>query len=144
MSRIRRFGGGERNPVYEARTRDIVVRVAPAFLPEQSDPDEGRWFWSYTVEIENHGGETVQLISRHWVITDALNRTEEVRGPGVVGEQPTLKPREAFRYTSGCPLRTASGAMRGEYQMVTAEGEGFDVDIPEFSLDVPGARRVVN
>ena len=142
MSRIRRIGGEA--PVYEARTRDIVVRVAPSFAPEQSEPDEGRWFWSYTVEIENHGPETVQLISRHWVITDGMNRSEEVRGPGVVGEQPTLKPREAFRYSSGCPLRTPSGAMRGEYQMLTAEGEGFDVDIPEFSLDLPNARRVVN
>ena len=143
MKRIRKFGAKEA-PVYEARTRDIVVRVNPAFMPEQSEPDEGRWFWSYTVEIENHGGETVQLISRHWIITDALNRREDVRGPGVVGEQPTLKPREAFRYSSGCPLTTPSGTMRGEYQMMTPDGDGFAVDIPEFSLDLPGARRVVN
>lgn len=144
MSRIRRRLGAKPNPVYEARTRDIVVRVSPAFMPEQSEPDEGRWFWSYTVEIENHGAETVQLVSRHWIITDALNRREEVRGPGVVGEQPVLGPREAFRYSSGCPLRTSSGAMRGEYQMVTTEGRTFDVDIPEFSLDLPTVRRVVN
>jgi ApaG protein len=142
VSRIRRIGGAA--PVYEARTRDILVRVAPSFMPDQSDPDEGRWFWAYTVEIENHGLETVQIISRHWVITDARNRREDVRGPGVVGEQPTLKPREAFRYSSGCPLTTPSGTMRGEYQMITVEGEGFEVEIPEFSLDLPNARRVVN
>jgi ApaG protein len=84
------------------------------------------------------------LIARHWIITDGLNRREDVRGPGVVGEQPTLKPREAFRYSSGCPLTTPSGTMRGEYQMLTSDGAGFGVAIPEFSLDLPGARRVVN
>ncbi len=143
MKRLRRFGAKE-NPVYEARTRDIVVRVSPAYQTDQSAPEEGRWFWTYTVEIENHGAETVQLVSRHWVITDGLNRREDVRGPGVVGEQPTLKPREAFRYSSGCPLTTPSGMMRGAYQMMTREGDAFDVTIPEFSLDLPGARRVVN
>ncbi len=143
MKRLRRFGAKE-NPVYEARTRDIVVRVSPSYQTEQSAPEEGRWFWTYTVEIENHGAETVQLVSRHWVITDGLNRREDVRGPGVVGEQPTLGPREAFRYSSGCPLTTPSGTMRGAYQMLTREGDAFDVDIPEFSLDLPGARRVVN
>ena len=131
-------------PVYEAVTRNIMVRVVSTYLPAQSAPEESRYSWAYMIEIENHGEESVQLISRHWVITDGMNRSEEVRGPGVVGEQPTLKPREAFRYSSGCPLRTPSGAMRGEYQMLTAEGEGFDVDIPEFSLDLPNARRVVN
>lgn len=143
MKRIRRFGVKD-NPVYEARTRDIVVRVNPAYEAEQSDPEQGRWFWTYTIEIENHGEETVQLISRHWLITDGRNRLEEVRGPGVVGEQPTLKPREAFRYTSGCPLQTSSGAMKGAYQMLTPEGDAFEVIIPEFSLDLPGAGRVVN
>lgn len=142
MRRIRKVGG--RGGVYEARTRDIVVRVNPCYQPDQSEPDEGRWFWTYTIEIENHGVETVQLVSRHWVITDSMNRSEDVRGPGVVGEQPTLKPREAFRYTSGCPLPTSSGAMRGSYQMMTPEGDAFDVVIPEFSLDVPAARRTVN
>lgn len=143
MTRIRRRGTPD-NPVYEARTRDILVRVAPAYLPEQSRPEEGRWLWAYVVEIENHGTETVTLVSRHWIITDALNRVEEVKGPGVVGEQPELGPREAFRYNSGCPLATPSGSMRGTYQMVTGAGEGFDVEIPEFSLHLPGSTRRVN
>jgi ApaG protein len=96
------------------------------------------------VEIENHGAEVVQLISRHWVITDALGRIEEVEGDGVVGEQPVLKPGEAFRYTSGCPLTTASGVMEGEYRMVTSDGETFEALIPPFSLDLPDPGRVVN
>ena len=143
MSRIRRRGTPD-NPVYEARTRDILVRVAPAYMAEQSRPDEGQWLWSYVVEIENHGTQTVTLMSRHWIITDARNRVEEVKGPGVVGEQPVLGPREAFRYNSGCPLTTPSGSMRGTYQMVTAAGEAFDVEIPAFSLHLPGALRRVN
>ncbi len=143
MTRIRRRGTPD-NPVYEARTRDILVRVAPAYMAEQSQPEEGRWLWSYVVEIENHGTQTVTLMSRHWIITDARNRVEEVQGPGVVGEQPVLGPREAFRYNSGCPLTTPSGSMRGTYQMVTAAGEAFDVEIPAFSLHLPGALRRVN
>ncbi|QUD87345.1 Co2+/Mg2+ efflux protein ApaG [Phenylobacterium montanum] len=131
-------------PVYEAVTRGIVVRVVSEYQSNHSDPLEGRWFWAYTIEIENRGSETVQLISRRWLITDALNRTEEVAGPGVIGEQPRLKPQEAFRYTSGCPLTTASGEMRGAYQMLTDDGEVFDVEIPAFSLHLPEARRVVN
>jgi ApaG protein len=131
-------------PVYEATTRGVTVRVAPSYMPDQSDPAEGRHFWSYTVEIENHGKEAVQLISRHWRITDGRNRTEEFRGPGVVGEQPHLRPREAFRYTSGCPLNTTSGEMRGAYQMLTDAGETFDVEIPAFSLHLPGAHRAMN
>ncbi|MDO9222681.1 MAG: Co2+/Mg2+ efflux protein ApaG [Caulobacter sp.] len=143
MTRIRRRGTPD-NPVYEARTRDILVRVAPAYLAEDSRPDHGRWLWSYTVEIENHGTETATLVSRHWIITDGRNRVEEVQGAGVVGEQPVLGPREAFRYASSCPLPTPSGSMRGTYQMVTAAGETFEVAIPEFSLHLPGARRRVN
>ena len=143
MSRIRRRGTPD-NPVYEARTRDVLVRVAPVYMAEQSHPEEGQWLWSYVVEIENHGTETVTLMSRHWIITDALNRVEEVKGPGVVGEQPVLGPREAFRYNSGCPLTTPSGSMRGTYQMVTAAGDAFDVEIPAFSLHLPGALRRVN
>lgn len=143
MTRIRRRGTPD-NPVYEARTRDVLVRVAPAYMAEQSRPEEGQWLWSYVVEIENHGTQTVTLMSRHWIITDALNRVEEVQGPGVVGEQPVLGPREAFRYNSGCPLTTPSGSMRGTYQMVTAAGEAFDVEIPAFSLHLPGALRRVN
>jgi ApaG protein len=143
MGRIRRRGTTD-NPVYEARTRDIVVRVAPSYLVESSNPDEGRWEWAYTIEIENHGTETVTLVSRHWIITDAWNRVEEVKGVGVIGEQPHLKPREAFRYNSGCPLGTSSGSMRGTYQMLTDEGEAFEVEIPEFSLHLPGAMRRMN
>lgn len=143
MRRIRRRGTQDQ-PVYEATTRGIMVRVATSYLPAQSDPLEGKHVWAYMVEIENHGTETVHLVSRHWVITDALNRVEEVKGSGVVGEQPLLKPRDAFRYSSGCPLNATSGTMRGAYQMVTEEGEAFDAEIPEFSLDLPGARRVVN
>ncbi len=144
MRRISRRSASRDAPVYEARTRDILVRVVACYLPEQSDPEERQYFWSYTVEIENHGKETVQLVSRHWIITDALNRLQEVSGPGVVGEQPELKPSEAFRYTSGCPLTTASGTMRGSYHMMTGAGEAFEVEIPEFSLHLPGAGRVVN
>ena len=143
MKRIRRRGTQDQ-PVYEAKTREVLVRVATSYLPDQSDPLESKYVWAYMVEIENHGTETVQLVSRHWVITDALNRVEVVKGPGVVGEQPLLKPRDAFRYTSGCPLNTPSGTMRGTYQMITEAGETFDAEIPEFSLDLPGARRVVN
>lgn len=143
MRRIPRRGGKDQ-PIYEAETRGIKVRVATSYLPAKSDPLEGKYFWAYMVEIENHGTETVQLLSRHWLITDAFNRVEEVKGAGVVGEQPTLKPRDAFRYTSGVPLNATSGTMRGTYQMLTEAGDAFDVEIPEFSLDLPGAKRVVN
>lgn len=127
--------------VYQALTHGILVRVSPSFLAEDSDPEAGRFLWAYTVEIENHGKETVQLISRHWIVTDAMNRVEEVVGEGVVGEQPTLKPMEAFRYASGCPLQTPSGTMRGTYRMMTDGGEPFDIEIPEFSLHLPGAAK---
>ena len=143
LKRIRRRRGADTG-IYEARTRDIVVRVSPVYHPEESAPEEGLWMWLYTVEIENHGAETVQLISRAWTITDGLNRVSEVEGSGVVGEQPELRPREAFRYVSNCPLPTASGAMVGRYQMMTEAGEVFDADIPEFSLHLPGAARRVN
>ncbi|HEV2364084.1 MAG TPA: Co2+/Mg2+ efflux protein ApaG [Caulobacteraceae bacterium] len=130
--------------IYEAATRGFVVRVKPEFLPDRSDPEQSRWAWAYTIEVENHGAETAQLLSRHWIITDARNHVEEVRGPGVVGEQPILKPGEAFRYTSGCPLETSSGAMRGSYQMVSSAGETFEIDIPEFSLHLPQAKQRLN
>jgi ApaG protein len=143
VRRIPRRGGKE-NPVYEAKTRGILVRVATSYLPSKSDPLEGKHFWAYMIEIENHGDETVQLLSRHWIVTDCFNRVDEVKGAGVVGEQPTLKPRDAFRYTSGMPLSAPSGTMRGTYQMLTADGDAFDVEIPEFSLDLPGSRRTVN
>lgn len=130
--------------MYIATTRDIRVRVAPQFLEDQSSPEDNQFFWAYTIEITNEGQETVQLKSRHWRITDANGRVEEVRGPGVVGETPVLGPGEAFSYTSGCPLRTPSGIMAGTYQMVTSTGERFEVDIPAFSLDSPHAKHTVN
>ena len=129
---------------YEATTRGIRVRVSPSFLEKDSSPAEGYYFWAYTVEILNDGETTVQLISRHWKITDSEGRTQEVRGPGVVGEQPKLPPGESFRYTSGAPLRTPSGIMLGSYQMTGEGGEMFDVVIPAFSLDSPYALRSVN
>jgi ApaG protein len=129
---------------YVAVTRGVRVVVTPRYLADRSDPGEGRFFWAYTVRVENLGEETVQLESRHWIITDGLNRTEEIRGPGVVGEQPTLKPGERFEYTSGCPLPTPSGAMRGAYQMRTEAGEAFEAVIPEFSLHRPEAARRLN
>lgn len=131
-------------PAYEAETDDVVVRVRPSYLAGQSDPDAGRWVWAYQVEIENRGDAAVQLISRHWSITDARGGVEEVRGPGVVGEQPVIGPGDSYSYASGCALGTASGAMVGEYRMTAADGRSFDVAIPAFSLDVPTSRRVLN
>ena len=129
---------------YEAVTRGVLVRVAPKFLPDQSDADRSRYAWSYTVDIENRGAETVTLVSRHWEITDAQGRLQVVDGPGVVGEQPTLKAGERFNYTSGCPLGKPSGTMSGTYQMVTEGGERFDAAIPAFSLHLPQAARRLN
>jgi ApaG protein len=143
MQRMRRRRGQD-GGAYEARTRDIVVRVFPVYAAEESSPDQGLYLWSYTVEIENHGADIVTLIARRWSITDAFNRVNDVEGSGVVGEQPELKPREAFRYISNCPLPTPSGAMKGSYQMVTDQGEMFEVEIPEFSLHLPGAAAKLN
>jgi ApaG protein len=144
VKRIPRRSRYQDSPVYEARTGDVIVRVISSYLPDQSDPLEGQYLWAYMVEIENHGTQTLTLVRRHWIITDAFNRIEEVDGEGVVGEQPVLKAGEAFRYTSGCPLSTPSGAMRGSYHMVTDAGDSFDVTIPEFSLDLPGARKAMH
>ena len=130
--------------MYSAVSHNIRVTVSPKFLAEQSEPDEGLFFWSYTIEIANGGDVTVQLTHRHWKIVDESGRREEVRGPGVVGEKPTLKPGDAFSYTSGCPLKTPSGFMEGTYRMIDEEGRAFDVEIPAFSLDSPYARRVLN
>ena len=121
----------------EAETRGIKVQVESQLLPERSNPKEGRWFFVYTVRIANEGKTTAQLVSRHWIITDAHGHVEEVEGPGVVGEQPVLGPGEAFEYTSACPLGTASGTMHGTYQMVTEAGEKFDATIPAFFLGTP-------
>ena len=130
--------------MYRAVTRKIEVTVEPAFMPERSIPEKGQFFWSYTIVITNSGAETVQLRTRHWIITDANGKQEEVRGPGVVGEQPVLAPGERFEYTSGVPLPTASGFMTGTYQMVSESGERFDIDIPAFSLDSPHMKRTLN
>jgi ApaG protein len=132
------------SPVYEAETDGVTVRVTPDFMPEQSSRANGRFVWAYTVEIENRSAREFQLISRRWVITDGLGRTETVRGQGVVGEQPSLKPGEAYRYASACPLGTPSGLMGGAYQMLSADGELFEVAIPTFSLDLPEAARALN
>jgi ApaG protein len=132
------------SPSYSAVTRGIRVSVLPQYLPEESDPDEGRYFWAYTIDIENEGRETVRLRTRIWKITNEAGKVEEVRGPGVVGQTPILKPGEQFRYTSGCPLSTPSGIMVGSFQMTNEDGEVFDVAVPAFSLDSPDGRRVVN
>jgi ApaG protein len=129
---------------YERTTRSIRVSVEPAFLEDQSDPEEPRFLWSYTITIENTGPDTVQLLSRYWHITDATGRIQEVRGPGVVGAQPVLEPGASFEYTSGCPLPTASGAMVGRYQMQTTSGEAFEIDIPMFLLESPHERRQIH
>jgi ApaG protein len=131
-------------PVYERTTRGIRVRVLPAFLADQSNPEEGRFLWSYTITIENGGADTVQLLSRYWQITDEAGRRQEVRGPGVVGTQPVLEPGQSFEYTSGCPLPTASGAMNGRYMMRSASGEAFEVEIPIFLLESPHERRQIH
>jgi ApaG protein len=130
--------------MYSAVTRNIKVTVEPRFLADRSEPSQSRFFWAYTIEISNGGKSPVQLTHRHWKITDGNGRLEEVEGPGVVGEQPTLKPGGAFRYTSGCPLTTPSGIMSGAFRMVGEGGETFDIAIPAFSLDSPYAKRVLN
>ncbi len=130
--------------MYRAITRKIEVSVTPRFVSERSSPGNGYFFWSYTIDIANHGDETVQLKTRHWRITDALGRLQEVKGPGVVGEEPTLKPGESFEYTSGVPLPTPSGFMTGSYGMITTAGERFDIEIPAFSLDAPSEERTLN
>lgn len=124
--------------MYQETTRSIQISVEPFYIDDQSEPDRNRFVFGYRIRIANQGAETVQLISRHWRITDAFGRTNEVRGPGVVGRQPTLAPGESFAYTSGAPLPTPSGIMVGSYHMVTSDGEQFDVAIPAFSLDAPG------
>ena len=129
---------------YEAETDGIMVRVRPSYLAGQSDPEGGRWVWAYQVEIVNLTGGPVQLVARRWVITDARGHVEEVRGPGVVGEQPTIQPGDSYSYASGCPLGTPSGSMVGGYSMIDDRGRMFEVAIPAFSLDVPGERRVLN
>ena len=123
--------------MYRAVTRRIEVTVEPDFLPERSSVAKSEYFWSYSIVITNTGAETVQLRTRHWIIIDATGHRHEFRGEGVVGEQPVLRPGERFEYTSGVPLRTASGIMTGRYQMVSQSGEYFEIEVPTFSLDSP-------
>jgi ApaG protein len=135
--------GGERQlssvpAMYQELTRSIQVSVEAFYVDDQSSPAHNRYVFGYRVQIANQGGETVQLLRRHWWITDARGRTVEVRGDGVVGKQPVLAPGEVFEYTSGAPLATSSGIMVGSYLMVTSSGEQFEVAIPAFSLDAPG------
>ena len=124
----------------DTTTRGVRILVRPRFIPEQSDPDNGQWLFAYHITIRNTGAQTVQLLARHWVITNGEGRVEEVRGPGVVGYQPILKPGEEFEYTSGCPLTTPVGTMHGEFNMVLPDsGEKFDAQIEPFRLAVPKA-----
>ena len=129
---------------YRANTRGIAVSVWPAYLEARSSPESSQYFWAYRVIIENQGRETVQLLSRHWMISNARGELTEVKGPGVVGEQPVLKPGESYEYMSGAPLNTPSGMMGGAYQMESESGERFDIEIPTFSLDHPNQGMLLN
>lgn len=130
--------------MYRAETWGIEVTVEPFYLDDESEPGENRYVWGYRITIVNNSSETVQLRSRYWQITDANGRVEEVRGAGVVGEQPTLEPGDSFQYSSGCPLSTPSGVMVGRYGMHSTNGNAFEVDIPAFSLDIPDLHRTLN
>jgi ApaG protein len=120
-----------------ATTRDVTVRVSVSYLPEQSEPGRGRWFWAYHIRIENESAQPVQLLTRHWSITDGRGARHEVEGEGVVGEQPLIQPGGSYDYVSGCPLSTPTGSMQGSYLMIAADGEQFDVAIPRFALHAP-------
>lgn len=133
------------NPIlYTAITRAITVSVEPTYLEARSSEDGSQYFWAYRVTIQNQGSETVQLLSRHWMISNARGELTEVKGPGVVGEQPVLKPGERHEYSSGIPLDTPSGMMGGAYQMESETGERFDIEIPTFSLDIPNQAGLPN
>ena len=129
--------GNRQIPSYEAVTDGVAVRVQPRFMHDESKPATGEYVWAYTVEIENGSEQTWQLMRRHWQIVDAEGRRQEVEGEGVVGQQPVLKPGEAFKYTSGCPLSAPSGVMGGSYHMLSDNDENLTVVIPTFSLDSP-------
>jgi len=122
---------------FVAETRGVVVRVSVSYLPEQSEPDRGRWFWAYHIRLENEGDVAVQLLTRHWVITDGRGARHSVEGEGVVGEQPLIQPGASFDYVSGCPLTTPTGSMQGSYQMMGEDGVSFDAEIPKFALIAP-------
>jgi len=120
-----------------AETRGVIVRVSVSYLPEQSEPTRGRWFWAYHIRLENEGAMSVQLLTRHWIITDGRGSRHSVEGEGVVGEQPLIAPGASFDYVSGCPLATPTGSMEGSYHMLGEDGSTFDVDIPKFALIAP-------
>ncbi|MGL4312659.1 MAG: Co2+/Mg2+ efflux protein ApaG [Sphingomonas sp.] len=122
---------------FTAETHGVTVRVSVSYLAEQSEPDRGRWFWAYHIRIENDGPLAVQLLTRHWIITDGRGARHSVEGEGVVGEQPLIEPGSSFDYVSGCPLATPTGSMQGSYHMIDADGAGFDVAIPKFALVAP-------
>ncbi len=130
--------------MYSTTTSDITVTVEPTYLDHESMPDKNLFVWAYHVRIENGGKTPVQLRSRYWKITDGYGRTQEVRGAGVVGEQPVLNPGESFEYTSGTPLPTPSGIMTGSYAMENPDGELLNIAIPAFSLDAPGHHHSLN
>lgn len=123
--------------MYTKTTNNIKITVQPHYLDQQSEPEDNRYIWAYTIQMENHGQQSVQLLNRFWQITDGIGRRQEVRGSGVVGEQPLIRPGEAFQYTSGVPLSTASGIMVGEYEMALEDGQKISVAVPAFSLDSP-------
>lgn len=123
--------------MYTKTTNHIKITVQPFYLDKQSEPEDNRYIWAYTIQMENHGDQSVQLLNRYWHITDGLGRSQEVRGEGVIGEKPHIRPGEAYQYTSGVPLTTSSGIMRGEYEMVLEDGSTIQVDVPAFSLDSP-------
>ena len=122
---------------HAATTHGVTVRVSVSYLPEQSEPARGRWFWAYHIRLENEGTQAVQLLTRHWVITDGRGARHSVEGEGVVGEQPMIEPGASYDYVSGCPLATPTGAMQGTYRMVGEDGASFDVAIPRFTLLAP-------
>jgi ApaG protein len=130
--------------MYQAVTRMIAVSVEPQYLADRSEPAKRQFFWAYTIEIENRGAKAVQLKRRHWIITDGRGQKHEVKGQGVVGEEPIIGPGESFRYTSGCPLDTPDGFMVGSYTMIGEDGDSFQVEIPAFSLDIPANRSRLN
>ena len=130
--------------MYTTTTHSIMVTVEPTYLDNESRPRRNRYIWAYHVTIENQGAETVQLMSRYWKITDSLGRTQEVRGEGVIGEQPVIRPGECYEYSSGTPLSTPSGIMVGYYYMETRDGQPLEIDIPAFSLDSPEERPQVH
>jgi ApaG protein len=122
---------------YRAETRGLIVRVSVSFLPEQSEPASGRWFWAYHIRLENDGDQEVQLLTRRWIITDGRGARHSVEGEGVVGDQPVIAPGQSYDYVSGCPLDTPTGAMEGSYRMIGADGEIFEARIPRFQLIGP-------